>query len=309
MIDKATVIIPCYNVEIYILECLNSVAIQGDIVHHTYVVDNNSTDATVKKICEWQNANPNFPLTLLSETKPGAPAARNLPLNRVETRWIQFLDADDLLLPEKIEDQIRHFPKADVICAASKHSAIDGTIRILSPHLDIRLGLIKGETGNTCANLFSTSSVRDIQGWDESLKSSQEYDLMFRIWQNGGRFEVDSTPRAIIQARENGQISQSDPKERWRRLIGLRMRMLESMLHSGISQEDKQDLLQAVFDYIRILFPLNRREAESLYESLESMGFKPRQSATCSLKYIILTKLIGVVRAERLLQRISRVFN
>ena len=121
---------------------------------------------------------------------------------------------------------------------------------------------------------------------------------MFRIWQNGGRFEVDSTPRAIIQARENGQISQSDPKERWRRLIGLRMRMLESMLHSGISQEDKQDLLQAVFDYIRILFPLNRREAESLYESLESMGFKPRQSATCSLKYIILTKLIGVVEQK-----------
>ncbi len=304
--EKATVIIPCYNVEAYIRECLDSVALQGDIVHHTYVVDNNCTDGTVNIVDTWRKANPKSPLTLLSETKPGAPAARNLPLSRVETKWIQFLDADDLLLPGKIEDQIRQFPKADVICASAKHIATDGIERTSIPQLDVRIGLIKGELGNTCANLFSASSIQAILGWNELLESSQEYDLMFRIWQTGARFEVDLTPRAAIRAREKGQISQCDPEGRWSRLVGLRMRMLQSMIHSGISSQEKQNILQAVFDFVRVLFPLNEEEAATHYNKLVAFGFKPQTSPTSSLKYIISTRLIGVLWTERCLKRLSQ---
>ena len=50
----------------------------GSVVHHTYVVDNNSTDDTFKKVRQWQKSNPNFPLSLLSETK-------NLALPQLET--------------------------------------------------------------------------------------------------------------------------------------------------------------------------------------------------------------------------------
>ena len=305
--EKATVIIPCYNVEAYIHECLDSVALQGNVVHHIYVVDNNSSDNTVNKVHKWQNANPSSPLTLLSQTKPGAPAARNLPLSRVETKWIQFLDADDLLLPGKIEDQIRQFQKADVICASAKHLAPDGIERTSIPQLDVRIGLIKGEMGNTCANLFSASSIQTIQGWNESLKSSQEYDLMFRIWRTGAAFEVDFTPRAVIRAREMGQISQCDPEGRWSRLVCLRMDMLQSMLHSGIGSKEKQNLLQAVFDFVRVLFPLNEEEAATHYKKLVSLGFKPQPSPTSSFKYIIATRLVGVLKTERFLKRLSRL--
>lgn len=305
--EKATVIIPCYNVEAYIHECLDSVALQGNVVHHIYVVDNNSTDDTVSKVHKWLKANPTSPLTLLSETKPGAPAARNLPLNRIETKWIQFLDADDLLLPGKIINQIRQFPKADVICASAKHLATDGSERISIPQLDVRLGLIKGEMGNTCANLFSASSIQAIQGWNELLNSSQEYDLMFRIWRTGAAFEVDLRSRAVIRAREMGQISQCDPEGRWSRLVGLRMRMLKSMLDSEISLEEKQNMLQAVFDFVRVLFPLNEEEATTHYRKLVALGLKPQPSPTSSFKYIMATRMIGVLRTERFLKRLSRL--
>ena len=52
--NQATVIIPCFNVEEYIEECLDSVKAQGASVHHTYVVDNNSSDDVVTKVKEWQ---------------------------------------------------------------------------------------------------------------------------------------------------------------------------------------------------------------------------------------------------------------
>lgn len=95
--DQATVIIPCFNVEDYIQECLNSVLLQGKAVHHTIVVDNNSTDSTVSKVQEWHQAHPTFPLTITEEKKPGAPAARNNPLSQVATKCIQFLEANNLL--------------------------------------------------------------------------------------------------------------------------------------------------------------------------------------------------------------------
>ncbi|HHZ82017.1 MAG TPA: glycosyltransferase, partial [Flavobacteriales bacterium] len=45
--SNVAVIIPCYNVEGYIFECLDSVKKQGDIVSEIYCVDNNSTDDTL----------------------------------------------------------------------------------------------------------------------------------------------------------------------------------------------------------------------------------------------------------------------
>ena len=103
---QVTVIVPCYNVEDYIEECLDSVKLQGDVVAQTYCVDNNSTDTTMDRVRDWTARNPTVPVTWLEETKPGAGAARNKPLERVTTEWIQYLDADDLLLADKVARQL-----------------------------------------------------------------------------------------------------------------------------------------------------------------------------------------------------------
>ena len=68
---------------------------------------------------------------------------RNLPLALVETKWIQFLDADDLLLPGKIEEQIREFPKADVICAGFQRVSLRGEKTPTLPSPNIPLALIQ----------------------------------------------------------------------------------------------------------------------------------------------------------------------
>ena len=99
--NKAPVIIPCFNIEAYIIDCLDSVELQGDSVNHTYIVDNNCTDNTITMVRRWQEAHPAFSLTIAKETTPGAPAARNHPLALVKTNWVQFLDAVDVLFQQK----------------------------------------------------------------------------------------------------------------------------------------------------------------------------------------------------------------
>ena len=305
--QQATVIIPCFNVEAYIIDCLDSVELQCESVYHTFIVDNNCTDNTIAMVREWQEAHPAFSLTIAKQTTPGAPAARNHPLSLVKTKWVQFLDADDVLLANKISDQIKRFPDADVICAGGIHVAIDGTERQSIPEPNIPLALMKGQAGITSSNLFSTTSVQTVQGWAESLKSSQEYDLMFRLWQSGGAFSVDILPRALIRERPSGQISQNDPNTRWNTFISLRMKMLEALKERNLSEVEIGIVLQAIFDKVRILFRYDHQSAAVFFEELQKKGFVLEASTACSHNYVRLSRILGVIRTEKLIDFLETV--
>ena len=299
MRNKATVIIPCFNVSNCITECLDSVKGQG-FVHHTFVVDNNSLDDTVAKVQAWRRKNANFPLTLIHEKKQGAPAARNAALSLVETKWIQFLDADDLLLPNKIADQIKLFPNADVICAGAIRRNLDKTEFSNFPEKNIPLSLMSGKAGNTCSNLFSTSSIRSIQGWDETLKSSQEYDLMFRLWKAGASFSIDSDPRAIIRQRVQGQISTSNRSENLIRYIRLREKMLEEFRTKKVlNNQEISSCHQQIFDCLRMLAKSKLALAVEFHDRIFPNAFEPIANGANSQTYVRVYRIFGFEMAEK----------
>ena len=298
---KATVIIPCYNVEDYIHDCLDSVLLQGKAVAETFVIDNNCTDETMRVVSKWQSQHPEFRLSIRREKKKGAPAARNHALTEVRTEWVQFLDADDILCADKISEQVLAFPEADVICGGAVHLSLGGKQKRKIPNPNIALGLIEGNMGNTCSNLFRTSMLREIQGWDESLTSSQEYDLMFRIWKMGGQFQTEDTIRSVIRQRPSGQISQSNAKIRWNLLVSKQMEMLEFMETKKMDDGELHNAMQAVFDKLRILFQHDFVIAQKQYSILREKNFKPQMSTSCSRYYIVLCRIIGVPWTEKLL--------
>jgi glycosyltransferase involved in cell wall biosynthesis len=99
-----SVIIPCYNVEAFISECVDSVLNQTYQEIEIICIDNNSSDNTWQTLIQLKNIFPH--LIIDKEIKAGACAARNKGLNIANGYWVQFLDADDLLLPKKIEHQV-----------------------------------------------------------------------------------------------------------------------------------------------------------------------------------------------------------
>ena len=302
MMDKADVIIPCFNVADYIQDCLDSVLLQGEVVHRTFVVDNNCTDSTISKVKEWHKAHPTFSLTISEEKKTGAPAARNNPISQVETNWIQFLDADDLLLPGKITDQINRFPNVDVICSGAQHIGISGINNTSIPNSQIPLALLQGNAGITSANLYSTRGIQSIGGWDESLKSSQEYELMFRLWKAGKSFEIDLEPRAIIRERPSGQISQRNGLDKWIQLIKLREQMLAEFLESAANDDaQKAALYHSFFDKLRSLAKHDLDTAANFYDRiLRPVKFSPKQNEAHSALYVMVFRLLGFRGTERM---------
>ena len=187
------------------------------------LVNNNSSDGTQIILEEYQKRFPRK-ISTYHEEKNGAQAARNNGLYNAKGEWIQFLDADDELIPDKLKRQLNILSKndADIIAGCfiwvkkEKEKLI--RIKLVPDGTDIWLSLASSSMGRTSANLWRKASLLDIKGWDEKLSSSQEYDLLFRLLKNTAKIYFDTEPSAIVYNMENS-ISKSIDKKRNAQII------------------------------------------------------------------------------------------
>lgn len=213
-----SVIVPCYNAQEFIHRAVESVLQQTYKDWELLLVDNNSTDGTLALLQGYQEQYPGQ-VKVLQEFKKGAPAARNLGLQVAKGDWIQFLDADDELFPDKLERQMsRYADTADLVIGNfNRVVRIKGiTVKIAKkPYTDnIWASLVTARLGITSANLWKKVMVVKVNGWDETLSSSQEYDLMFRMLQEGARivFDIESISANIYY--ENNSITRTANTEK-----------------------------------------------------------------------------------------------
>ncbi|SFD57167.1 Glycosyl transferase family 2 [Sharpea azabuensis] len=99
------IIIPAYNVEKFIEECLNSVKSQKTKYNVLVtIVDDGSTDNTAKIINDIiQNPSENIVFELIIQQNKGISGARNTALKILKGNYIMFLDSDDLLVDQAID--------------------------------------------------------------------------------------------------------------------------------------------------------------------------------------------------------------
>ena len=90
-----SIIIPTYNCEAYLSECLDSVLSQLPENCELIVVDDGSEDGTKRLLASWEGTQPN--LHLLYAGHRGASGARNAGLNAAKGEYVAFVDCDDCL--------------------------------------------------------------------------------------------------------------------------------------------------------------------------------------------------------------------
>jgi glycosyltransferase involved in cell wall biosynthesis len=98
-----SILIPCYNAEKFLGETLNSALSQTWPNTETILVDDGSTDGSLAIAKAFESHN----VKIISQNNLGGSAARNQALRISQGDFIQYLDADDLLAPEKIELQMQ----------------------------------------------------------------------------------------------------------------------------------------------------------------------------------------------------------
>ena len=105
------IIIPAYNVEKYIAECLDSVFSQQTSYRYLVVVVNDgSTDNTAKVLSKYQDYKD---IRIIHQANRGLSGARNKGLGRIEAEYVTFLDSDDQLMPLAIENMMKAAKSGD----------------------------------------------------------------------------------------------------------------------------------------------------------------------------------------------------
>jgi glycosyltransferase involved in cell wall biosynthesis len=292
-----SIIIPAYNVEDYIEECARSAFGQTYKPIEVICIDNNSTDNTWQRLLKLQTVFPD--LIIEKELKPGAPAARNKGLALSKGKWIQFLDADDLLLPNKIEHQVALIkPQISFISGAFTKVYTSGKkLQVIADNNDPIKDLFQSKLGITSSILWHKETLLKVGGWDEELISSQEAALMFILLKTKYEVLYDPLPLTIIRYREAGQISTNAPKKNWDNYVQLRINILDWL------KEEKRNYYinnrkwfdAALFEHLRVLYKHDKLKASQLFQRYLGGNYIPQKS---NLLYKIILKLTGFKRAE-----------
>ena len=130
MTELVSVVVPAFNAARWIRETLSSVVNQTWTNLEIVVVDDGSDDATGAMTSSF--ADPR--IRLVTQENRGAGAARNRGIRETRGDLVQFLDADDILSPDKIERQVEALRNAGsgsiASCAWTRFSGNTGTARV-----------------------------------------------------------------------------------------------------------------------------------------------------------------------------------
>lgn len=176
-----SIIIPCYNGERFVAEAIESALAQTYPHKEVIVIDDGSTDNSLEVI-------KSFGDKIRWETGPnrGGCAARNRGIELARGELIQFLDADDLLHPQKLEKQVSFMIGGNydwTICWGQVIPPNDACAPVYRRPYCGEDPLIFNLLGGlqTSASIHKKENLTRVNGFDETLPCSQERDLHIRL--------------------------------------------------------------------------------------------------------------------------------
>jgi len=235
--QKISVIIPVYNRPDFVKAAIQSVLDQTYLNVEIIVVNDGSTDDTPLALQSFGDK-----IRTIHQDNKGVSAARNTGINHSESKWIAFLDSDDIWLPEKLFLQMQFFenhPDAK-ICQTEEIWIKNGTQLYPKKKHKKKSGMIFEHCLPLC--IVSPSAVmihRDmfhlVGNFDESLPACEDYDLWLRISCKYPIYLLDQ-PLIIKRGGHDDQLSQAI------RLDRFRIRALVKILKSGVLTDTQQVL-------------------------------------------------------------------
>lgn len=207
-----SVIIPCYNQGMYVIETLNSVLNQTYPSIEVIIVNDGSDDQNTSSVLQEIDCNT---VRILHTTNQGLAAARNNGILAAEGRLILPLDADDLIAPEYIEKAVARLESnADigiVYCRAVLFGAV--TTEWLLPPFSLSEMLLDNVI--FCSAMFRKSDWEEVGGYDPGMIYGwEDYDFWLSLLELGR--EVYQIPEILFSYRVASD-SMVRSKEKWQK--------------------------------------------------------------------------------------------
>ena len=184
MTPKVSVIIPVYNCELYIAQAIESVLNQTYTDYEIIVINDGSTDNTHQVLQPYMKK-----IRYFSQENKGLSATRNQGIKMAKGKLISLLDADDLFLYYKLQEQVAIFeaePSIGLVQSGwrlvnEKGEKIEDVKPWhKSPELDL-VTWLKWKATNPSGMMFRKEWLERVNGFNEDLRRLEDFDIVIRL--------------------------------------------------------------------------------------------------------------------------------
>lgn len=258
-----SIIIPNYNSQSHIGECVMSCIDQRLNDFEIIIVDDHSTDNSWEIIYSYQSKYPNIIKTFKNSSK-GACSARNFGFNQSKGKYIQFLDSDDMLSFGKIQAQLKvieeiqngslivancgwiHFKDKPIITSYKPQKNDKSYSNPIDWMLDSWNG---GGMGQTGCWLIPRKLIEKSGLWNESLLKNQDGEFMSRVLRYANEIKFVEDVYAFYRKPSLTNVSKNNSKQAMKSLLKS-YKLYEHVLEIEDSKRVKSALVQNYNSFI-----------------------------------------------------------
>lgn len=305
-----SVIIPCFNAERWLKEAINSCLEQSYSNIEIIVIDDGSTDSCLEIIKSYGDK-------IIWESGPnrGGNYARNRGFALSKGEYIQYLDADDYILPDKIERQVYFLEEtlAEVVYGDWQHQrhypdgkVILEDVKVSGKQEDILESLLANWWVSPACFLYRRMAVEKTSGWDESLTAGQDRQFNLSVVMSGAK--VAYQPGCYSIYRRYGDVTVSTScKLRYltnhcKIIQNIEVQLLQQ---EKLSKKYKCALSHSYFEIARDYLKINYSKYLEFRE--KSLSLCPELRVNRTGIYNFVQKIFGLPAAEKLFLLIYQI--
>jgi glycosyltransferase involved in cell wall biosynthesis len=215
-----SVIIPVHNRQSLVIKTLESVINQTFTDWECIVVDDHSSDGTLESVERFTKVDSRFRVVKLPDDKRYLSSARNYGFELAEGDFINFLDSDDILLPDKLQIQVNELicnPDLDVVTCQNARITENGLLYLKYAKKQYWLDIAwfcdyterYGGLWDPNGPLWRKASIISIGGWDDKLRAWHDVEMNIRAMLSGLR--IERIEKVLVHCNSIGNNRMSTP--------------------------------------------------------------------------------------------------
>jgi glycosyltransferase involved in cell wall biosynthesis len=180
-----SVVIPAYNVALYLEDAVKSLQSQTYTHLHIIIVNDGSKDNTAEVADRLVAEDPR--IEVIHKANAGVSAARNDALRAVKGEYVCFLDADDAYLPQKVEKQVAYLqahPDTALVYSDNYNGDVNlkpvGEAVSNHPPVPFKEAFMYRNWFSPIAPMLRTSLVKKVGFFDATLHGGEDWDYWIR---------------------------------------------------------------------------------------------------------------------------------